>query len=54
LYQGTTSVVPLPGQNDQGFSPCLHKTLRNLKGKNAQGLNPNFLLRLYGTTEVVP
>jgi hypothetical protein len=34
LYQGTTSVVPSPAQNDQGFSPCC-------SWKNLQGLKPN-------------
>jgi hypothetical protein len=49
LYQGTTLVVPLrPGQ-ELGFSPWVFP----LAGKSRQGLKPNSLSFLYGTTKVV-
>jgi hypothetical protein len=34
-YQGMTLVVPLPGQNDQGFSPCHRKVCMKFQWKKA-------------------
>jgi hypothetical protein len=37
LYQGTTSVVPLPGQNGQGFSPCHREIRHEIPNAKTQG-----------------
>jgi hypothetical protein len=54
LYQGTTSVVPSPGQNSQGFSPCHRTICTKFQSEKSAGAKAHSFLCLYGTTKVVP
>jgi hypothetical protein len=54
LYQGTTSVVPLPAKIVRALAPATRKICMKFQPKKAQGLKPHSLLGLYGTTKVVP
>jgi hypothetical protein len=48
LYQGNDASLAVGGSKDLGFSPCA------LFLEEKQGLKPNSLSILYGTTKVVP
>jgi hypothetical protein len=48
LYQGTTSVVPLRGQNGQGFSPCHRKICTRFQWKKGAGAKAPLFFTLSG------
>jgi hypothetical protein len=42
LYQGTTSVVPSPGQDGHGFSPCHPKICTKFQSEKSTGAKAQF------------